>query len=461
MDHRSLDRPKPDADGEVSARVDPFEGGVLALTKPIPPATGKLGLLFPGMGAVTTTTIAGVLLVRGGQAVPVGSITQLGRLAMEGRSAHGLPMLRDVLPLASLDQLHFGGWDIFEDNAYETALGAGVLGERDLERVRDQLRAVKPMNAVFYPGYVRRLHGTHVKRASSKAEMVDRVRADIRRFKSEEGCERLVAVWCGSTEIFLRPSATHATVRSFERGLTESSDDISNAQIYAWACLQERVPFANGSPNLCVDFPAALELARERAVPVAGKDFKTGQTMLKTALAPALKARMLGVRGWYSTNILGNRDGAVLDDPESFRAKEATKLGVLEQILLPELNPRLYGDLIHKVRIDFYPPRGDAKEAWDSIDLFGWLGYPMQIKVDFQGRDSILAAPLVLDLALLLDLAARAGWSGPQDWLSFFFKSPSAAAERVVEHNLFVQQQMLEDALRRMATKDADARLDA
>jgi myo-inositol-1-phosphate synthase len=424
-------------------------------------AEGKLGLLFPGMGSVATTTIAGILLARRGQAAPVGSLTQMGRLSLGEDATKGSLPVREVVPLASLDQLNFGGWDIFEDDAYESALGAGVIEHVQLERVRDELRAVKPMKAVFYPGYVRRLHGTHVKRGSSKVEMVEKLRADIRSFKADHGCDRLVAVWCGSTEVYLRPSATHASIHSFARGLAEGSDDISNAQIYAWACLQERVPFANGSPNLCVDFPAALELARELAVPVAGKDFKTGQTMLKTALAPAFKARLLGLRGWYSTNILGNRDGAVLDDPESFRAKEATKLGVLEQILEPELHPRLYGDLVHKVRIDYHPPRGDAKEAWDSIDFFGWLGYPMQVKIDFQGRDSILAAPLVLDLALLLDLAARAGLSGPQDWLSFFFKSPMVAGGGCADNDLFVQKRMLEDALRRMARLGAGTKKDA
>ncbi len=425
------------------------------------PAEGNLGLLFPGMGSVATTTIAGVLLVRQGQAAPVGSLTQMGRLSLGGDAAKGSLAVREVVPLASLDNLKFGGWDIFEYDAYESAVGAGVIAEAELERVREELRAVKPMKGVFYPGYVRRLHGTHVKRGASKLEMVEKLRADIRSFKANQGCDRLVAVWCGSTEAFLRPSDTHATIHSFARGLAEGSDDISNAQIYAWACLQERVPFANGSPNLCVDFPAALELARELAVPVAGKDFKTGQTMLKTVLAPAFKARLLGLRGWYSTNILGNRDGAVLDDPESFRAKEATKLGVLEQILEPELHPGLYGDLVHKVRIDYHPPRGDAKEAWDSIDLFGWLGYPMQIKIDFQGRDSILAAPLVLDLALLLDLAARAGLSGPQEWLSFFFKSPMVVGDGRAEHDLFVQKRMLEDALRRMARLGAGTKADA
>jgi myo-inositol-1-phosphate synthase len=402
------------------------------------------------MGAVATTTIAGALLVRGGHAAPVGSLTQMGRLALGTGANASQPLLREIVPLASLDQLRFGGWDIFPDDAHEAAVSAGVLDARHLEQVRDELRSVKPMTGVFYPGYVRRLHGTHLKTAPSKAAMVEQVRDDIRRFRAEQGCERLVAVWCASTEVLQSPGATHATVHAFERGLAESTADISNAQIYAWACLQEGVPFANGSPNLCVDFPAAWELARSRRVPVAGKDFKTGQTLLKTAIAPMLKARMLGLRGWYSTNILGNRDGEVLDDPDSFRAKEATKLGVLEQILEPELHGHLYGDFVHKIRIDYHPPRGDAKEAWDSIDLFGWLGYPMQLKIDFQGRDSILAAPLVLDLALLLDLAQRAGLGGPQEWLSLFFKSPTVG-EGSPENDLFVQKRMLEDALRAMA----------
>ncbi len=425
------------------------------MTGSLPPASGKLGVLLPGMGAVATTTVAGAMLVRAGHAAPVGSLTQMARLGPTAGAPGVRPLLREVVPLASLDQLCFGGWDIFEDDAYEAALGAGVLETRHLDLVRDELRQVRPMPAVFYPGYVRRLHGTHVKQAGSKAEMVERVRADIRAFKAEHSCERLVAIWCGSTERLLTLSGTHATVSAFEQGLASSSVDVSNAQIYAWACLKEGVPFANGSPNVCVDFPAALDLARDRGVPVAGKDFKTGQTMLKTALAPALKARVLGLRGWYSLNILGNRDGEVLDDPDSFRAKEVSKLGVLEQILEPGLHRHLYGELIHKVLIDFYPPRRDAKEAWDSIDLFGWLGYPMQIKIDFQGRDSILAAPLVIDLALLLDLAARAGLAGPQDWLSFFFKSPMVAGARAVENDLFTQQRMFEAALRGLAQREA------
>ncbi len=419
----------------------------------IPAAVGKLGVLLPGMGAVATTTIAGAMLVRAGHAVPVGSLTQMGRLAASRAAPQVRPRLCEIVPLASLDQLCFGGWDIFEDDAYEAAVVAGVLEPRHLEQVREELRRVRPMPGVFYPGYVRRLHGTHVKHAASKAEMVEMVRADIRRFKTDHECDWLVAIWCGSTERLLTPGQIHSNRGAFERGLATSSDDVSNAQIYAWACLLEGVPFANGSPNLCVDFPAAAGLAIEQGVPVAGKDFKTGQTMLKTALAPALKARVLGLRGWYSLNILGNRDGEVLDDPDSFRAKEATKLGVLEQILEPALHHELYGELTHKVLIDYYPPRRDAKEAWDSIDLFGWLGYPMQIKIDFQGRDSILAAPLVLDLALLLDLAARAGLAGPQEWLSFFFKNPMAAGTRPVDNDLFAQQRALEETLRELAER--------
>jgi myo-inositol-1-phosphate synthase len=423
----------------------------------IQPASGKLGVLLPGLGAVSTTTIAGALLVRDHRATPVGSLTQMGRLAVDD-AASAQPLLRELLPLASLDQLCFGAWDIFPDDAYEAASAAGVLDERHLIPVRAELSAIRPMKGVFYPGYVRRLHGTHVKSAPSKAAMVEQVRDDIRSFRSTHGCERLVAVWCGSTEVRLQQGAVHASVASFERALAESSMEVSNAQIYAWACLLEGVPFANGSPNLCVDFPAATELALAREVPVAGKDFKTGQTLLKTVLAPMLKARLLGLRGWYSTNILGNRDGEVLDDPASFEAKEASKLGVLEQILQPALHGPLYRDFVHQVRIDYYPPRGDAKEAWDSIDLFGWLGYPMQIKIDLEARDSILAAPLVLDLALLLDLAARAGLAGPQEWLSFFFKNPMASGPSPADNDLFAQQRGLEDVLRQLARRGGSLR---
>ena len=339
------------------------------------------------MGAVATTTIAGVMLAQKGLGKPIGSLTQLGTIRLGKRTDNRVPKIKDFIPLASLGDLVFGGWDIFPDNAYEAASHAAVLESKHLEPIKDQLSAVKPMPGVFYPEYVKRLHGTHVKSASSKAEMVEKVRDDIRTFKKDNGCARAVAVWCGSTEIFLPPASVHQSIKAFEAGLNESAPEISNAQIYAWACIKEGVPFANGAPNLCVDFPAAWDLAREHAVPLAGKDFKTGQTMMKTVIAPALQARMLGLRGWFSTNILGNRDGEVLDDPGSFHTKEVSKLGVIEHILQANRHPELYGEIFHKVRIEYYPPRGDAKEGWDNIDLFGWLGYPMQMKIDFLCRD--------------------------------------------------------------------------
>jgi myo-inositol-1-phosphate synthase len=412
------------------------------------PAQGRLGVLLPGMGAVATTTIAGVMLARQGKAVPIGSLTQLGTVRLGKRTDKRAPKIADFVPLASLGQLEFGGWDIFPGDAFEAAQHAKVLEAAHVEAVRSELQAIHPMKGVFYPGYVKRLHGTHIKSAPNKADMVEQVRDDIRTFKRDRGCDRLVAVWCGSTEAFILPQAVHGDISSFERGLLADDPSISNAQIYAWACIKERVPFANGAPNLCVDFPAAWDLAREFGVPIAGKDFKTGQTLMKTILAPGFKARMLGLHGWYSTNILGNRDGEVLDDPESFRTKEVSKLGVLEHILQPDLYPELYGDFVHKVRIDYYPPRGDAKEGWDAIDLFGWLGYPMQIKVNFLCRDSILAAPVVLDLALFLDFAQRAGFQGTQEWLSFYFKSPMTAPGLYPEHDLFIQLMKLKNTLR-------------
>ena len=412
------------------------------------PAEGKLGVLLPGMGAVATTTIAGVLLARQGKAVPVGSLTQMGTIRLGKRTDKRTPKIADFVPLANMSQLEFGGWDIFPDSAFEAAEHAQVLERQHLETVKSELQAIHPMRGVFYPGYVKRLHGTHIKAAPTKADMVEQVRDDIRTFKRDRGCDRLVSVWCGSTEAYLTPQAVHADVASFERGLMSDDASISNAQIYAWACIKEHVPFANGAPNLCVDFPAAWDLAREHAVPIAGKDFKTGQTLMKTILAPGFKARMLGLNGWYSTNILGNRDGEVLDDPDSFRTKEVSKLGVLEHILQPDLYKELYGNLVHKVRIDYYPPRGDQKEGWDAIDLFGWLGYPMQIKVNFLCRDSILAAPVVLDLALFLDLAQRAGFHGTQEWLSFYFKSPMTAPGLYPEHDLFIQLMKLKNTLR-------------
>jgi myo-inositol-1-phosphate synthase len=416
----------------------------------IRPAEGKLGVLLPGMGAVATTTIAGVLLARAGKGLPVGSLTQMGTIRLGRRTQRRVPKLSEFVPLAGLGQIEFGGWDIFPEDAYEAAEHAKVLEAHHLAAVKDELHAIRPMKGVFYPGYVKRLHGTHTKSAGSKAEMVEQVREDIVTFKRDRGCDRLVAVWCGSTEAFIQACAVHESVAAFEEGLRTDDPMISNAQIYSWACIKERVPFGNGAPNLCVDFPAAWELARELGVPLAGKDFKTGQTLMKTILAPGFKARMLGLHGWYSTNILGNRDGEVLDDPDSFRAKEVSKLGVLEHILQPDIYKELYGNLVHKVRIDYYPPRGDSKEGWDNIDLFGWLGYPMQIKVNFLCRDSILAAPVVLDLALFLDLAQRAGFHGTQEWLSFYFKSPMTARGLYPEHDLFIQLMKLKNTLRWM-----------
>jgi myo-inositol-1-phosphate synthase len=414
----------------------------------IAPARGKLGVLLPGLGAVATTTIAGVMLARRGVAQPIGSLTQCATIRLGKRTDNRTPLVRDFVPLASLDELVFGGWDIFPANAYEAAKDAQVLEARHVDPIRDELAAIEPMPAVFYPEYVKRLHGTHVKQGNSKAEMVAALREDIRRFKSEQGCARAVAIWCGSTETYIAPSDVHGSVAAFEKGLAADDPGIASSQIYAWACIKEGVPFANGAPNLTIDFPAALELARDHGVALAGKDFKTGQTLMKTIVAPGLKARMLGILGWFSTNILGNRDGEVLDDPDSFKSKEVSKLGVLDYILQPKLYPQLYGDLFHKVRINYYPPRGDAKEGWDNIDLFGWLGYPMQIKIDFLCRDSILAAPIVLDLALLLDLAARAELSGIQEWLSFYFKSPMTAPGLYPEHDLFIQLMKLKNTMR-------------
>ncbi len=411
---------------------------------------GKLGVLLPGLGSVATTAVAGVMLARRGLAHPIGSMTQLAAIRLGKRTDDRSPKIKDFVPLAGLDDLVFGGWDLFPDDAFEAATHAAVLSKDHLALVKDELASVKPMPAVFYPEYVKRLSGPHVKQGSSKADMVEQVRADIRAFIANNGCSRAVAIWCGSTEVYLEPGPAHASIDAFEKGLLANDPTISNAQIYAWACMKERVPFANGAPNLCVDFPAAWDLAKANGVPLAGKDFKTGQTLIKTVIAPGLKARMLGIAGWFSTNILGNRDGEVLDDPDSFKTKEVSKLGVLEYILQPKVYETLYGNIFHKVRIEYYPPRGDAKEGWDNIDLVGWLGYPMQLKIDFLCRDSILAAPLVLDLALFLDLAARAGLRGTQEWLSFYFKSPMTAPGLYPEHDLFIQSMKLKNTLRWM-----------
>lgn len=407
---------------------------------------GKLAVFLPGMGAVATTFIAGVLLARRGLGAPIGSLTQMGSV----RTNEGTRRIDSFVPLAALEDLEFAGWDIFPDTAYESAAHAEVLSEKHLVLVRDELDAIRPMKGVFYPEWVRRLSGTHVKSAPSKSQMVEELREDIRRAMREKGANRGVAIWCGSTEVHQIPSGVHQSIGAFEAGLRRSAPEISNSQIYAWACVLEGLPFVNGSPNMAVDFPAIQDLARARGIPIAGRDFKTGQTLMKTILAPGLRARQLGLRGWYSTNILGNRDGEVLDDSGSFKAKEASKLGVLDSILEPDVNPELYGQMVHKVRIDYYPPRGDAKEGWDNIDLFGWLGYPMSIKIDFLCRDSILAAPLVLDLALLADLAMRSGRSGIQDWLSFYFKAPMPQPGEEAVHNLFLQMRMLKNELRRI-----------
>jgi myo-inositol-1-phosphate synthase len=421
---------------------------------PIAPAEGTLGVLLPGLGAVSTTFIAGVEAVRQCQAQPIGSLTQLSHIRLGKRTDNRNPLIREMVPLTPLGQLVFGAWDPIPDNAYDSAVNAGVLERRHLDPIADFMRSIEPMPAVFDQNYVRRLEGENVKTGKNKRELGEQLREDMRRFKRDNGCERLVVVWCASTEIFLKPGPVHASLKDFEKAMAEDDPQIAPSMVYAWAALMEGVPFANGAPNLTVDLPAMQELARERGVPIAGKDFKTGQTMMKTIIAPGLKARMLGLNGWFSTNILGNRDGAVLDDPDSFKTKEESKLGVLEYVLQPQLYPELYGKVHHQVRINYYPPRGDNKEGWDNLDIFGWLGYPMQIKVDFLCRDSILAAPIVLDLALFMDLAQRAGMSGIQEWLSFYFKSPMTAPGLYPEHDLFIQHWKLKNTLRHMVGEE-------
>lgn len=416
----------------------------------IKPSEGKLGVLLPGMGAVATTFIAGTILARRGILPPVGSLTQMGTIRLGKRTDEREPAIHDFVPLAQLDDICFGGWDLFDDDAYTAAKKAGVLQSDHLDAIKDELSAVRPMTSVFFPEYVKKLDATHAKPETNKMELAEAVRSDIRNFKTENNVTRAVAVWCGSTEVYREPTAVHDSLKAFEDGLRNSDPAISPSQIYCYACLKEGVPYANGAPHLTADVPALLELAREMRMPVCGKDFKTGQTLMKTLLAPGLKARMLGIRGWFSTNILGNRDGEVLDDPESFKSKEVSKTGVLDTILQPEKNPELYGNLYHKVRINYYPPRGDEKEGWDNIDIFGWLGYPMQIKIDFLCRDSILAAPIVLDLALFMDLAQRSGFSGIQEWLSFYFKAPITAPNLEPVNDLFSQLIKLKNMLRWM-----------
>jgi len=416
----------------------------------IRPATGRLGILTPGLGAVATTFMAGVEGVRRGASRPVGSLTQMATIRLGKRTENRAPLIKEFVPLAALDDIVFGAWDPIPDDAYTAAQKAGVLTPQDLEPLKDFLSAIQPMPAVFDQHYVTRLHGTNVKRGKNKRDLAEQLRQDIRAFKKASGAERVVAVWCGSTEIFIKPSAVHATLAAFEAGMESDHADIAPSMLYAWACLMEGVPYANGAPNLAVDAPALIELANAKGVPISGKDFKTGQTWMKTVLAPGIKARMLGLEGWYSTNILGNRDGEVLDDPASFKTKEESKLSVLHTILQPETYPELYDGFSHVVRINYYPPRGDNKEGWDNIDIVGWMGYPMQIKVNFLCRDSILAAPIVLDLALFSDFAQRAGLKGMQEWLSFYYKSPMAAPGLQPEHDLFIQQTKLKNTLRHL-----------
>jgi len=419
-------------------------------TPTIQPADGKLGILIPGMGAVTTTFIAGVEAIKLGMAKPIGSITQLNTIRLGKRTDNNTPKIKDFVPLAKIEDLEFGGWDIFDENCYEAALHAGVLEKTLVESLRGQLEKIKPMPAVFDRDYVRRINGPNLKPKGSKMDHAEMLMDDIRNFKERTGSSRLAMIWCGSTEVFHRPAAVHHTLKDFECGLQKSDPEISPSQIYAYAALRMGIPYANGAPHLTTDTPALMEMARDRNVPIAGKDFKTGQTFMKTLIAPGLKSRMLGVAGWFSTNILGNRDGEVLDDPGSFKSKEESKLSALEQILQPDLYPELYANIHHKVRIEYYPPRGDAKEGWDNIDIFGWLGYPMQIKINFLCRDSILAAPLVLDIMLFMDLAQRAGMRGVQEWLSFFFKAPMTAPGLYPEHDIFIQSMKLKNTLRWM-----------
>lgn len=416
----------------------------------IAPAQGKLGILLVGLGAVSTTLVAGVEAIKKGKEKAFGSLTQMGSIRLGKRTDNRNPLIKDFVPLADLNDVVFGAWDIFEDSAYDAALHAGVLEKSLVEDLREQLESLKPMSAVFSPNYVKRLNGTNVKTGKNKMELAEQLMADMARFKEEKGCDRLVIVWAASTEIFLEPTDIHETVEAFEKAMYDNDDRIAPSMIYAYAAIKSGIPFANGAPNLTLDIPAITKLSEDLGVPICGKDFKTGQTLMKTIIAPGLKARMLGLEGWYSTNILGNRDGEVLDDPESFKTKEESKLSVLETILQPDVHPDLYGNFSHVVRINYYPPRGDNKEGWDNIDIFGWLGYKMQIKIDFLCRDSILAAPLCLDLALFLDLGKRAGFGGVQEWLSFYFKAPQTAPGLYPEHDLFIQLKKLKNTLRYM-----------
>ena len=422
---------------------------------------GKLGVLIVGLnGAVSTTFLAGVFSIRKGLSAPIGSITQMGTIRIGKRSENNFPLIKDFVPLAGLDDLIFGGWDIRNEDCYESALSAGVLRKEHIDTVKDELCVLRPMKGVFEQYYVKRLNGEWIKEGKNKYEKMMILREDIRKFKKENKLDRLVMIWCASTEIYIPINGDHDTMEKFENALKSNHADIAPSMLYAYAAIMESVPFINGAPNLSCDVPVLMELAKKKNVPIAGKDFKTGQTLVKTVIAPMLKAKMLGLRGWFSNNILGNRDGEVLDDPESFKTKEESKLSVLDSILQPDLYPQLYSDYYHKVRINYYPPRGDDKEGWDNIDIFGWMGYPMQIKIDFLCKDSILAAPLVLDLILFIDLAHRIGMSGIQDWLSFFFKSPIHEEEQIPEHDLFIQQMKMKNTLRKIMKVEPVSHID-
>jgi myo-inositol-1-phosphate synthase len=421
---------------------------------PPAPAKGKLGILTPGLGAVATTFMAGVESVRRGYSKPIGSLTQMATIRLGKRTENRSPLIKEFVPLASLDDIVFGAWDPIPDDGYTAAKKAGVLSEKDLDRVADFMKSIVPMPAVFDNHYVTRINGSNVKQGKTKRDLAEQLRQDMRDFKSKNGLDRVVIVWCASTEIFIRPGPQHATIEAFEKAMDENDEAIAPSMLYAYAAIMEGIPFCNGAPNLSCDAPCLIQLANDRGVPISGKDFKTGQTWMKTVIAPGLKARMLGLEGWYSTNILGNRDGEVLDDPQSFKTKEESKLSVLHTILQPEKYPDLYKDFSHVVRINYYPPRGDNKEGWDNIDIVGWMNYPMQIKVNFLCRDSILAAPIVLDLALFSDFAHRAGMKGIQEWLSFYYKSPMTAPGLQPEHDLFIQQTKLKNTLRYLMGED-------
>ena len=416
----------------------------------IPKPKGKLGVLLPGLGAVSTTFVAGIHAIRKGFAKPIGSISEMGTIRLGKRTENRVLPIKDFVPLVKLEDLEFGSWDIFEDNAYESALKAGVLKEDLLKQVREELEDLKPMKAVFSNDYVKLISGPNVKKGKNKYDLAQQLIEDIQNFKEAKKVERMVMVWCASTEVYRQPTHVHQSIETFEKGLKENSPDIAPSQIYAYAAITCNVPFANGAPNLTVDIPAMIDFANDKKVAIAGKDYKTGQTFMKTILAPGIKTRLLGVTGWFSTNILGNRDGEVLDDPESFKSKEVSKGGVLDQIFQVDKYPDLYSNIYHKIRINYYPPRGDSKEGWDNIDIFGWLGYPMQIKVNFLCRDSILAAPLVLDLARFMDLSQRVGMKGIQEWLSFYFKAPMCAPELYPENDIFIQLMKLKNTLRHL-----------